>query len=312
MNSPKSINYETRPLKFTERKMLLATFARLCHKFGMPYQYIGFGGLAFTDFKLLHKELHIDNMHSIEGGEFSSERISFNNPYSFIKVYRELSTFALTKIDLMHKSIVWLDYDGDLDTYMFEDLELVLNKLPTGSMYLMTCNRQLKSSDSRLEYRVDEFREKFGALAPYELKAKNFTTSESYKTIRKMLLLQIKRIMDGRNKSQENVDFLQLFNIVYEENRGARMYTFGGLVAEKGTTINSLSLSDFSFIRTDETAYKIEIPNITFKEEMLINENIGSIQKIQDLEQKNIIDKASIDKYLEVYKFLPNFFDIRL
>ena len=77
MNSPKKINYETRPFKFTERKMLLSTFIRLSNKYESPYQYIGFGGLTFTDFKLFHKELHIEKMHSIEGGDFSTERLSF-------------------------------------------------------------------------------------------------------------------------------------------------------------------------------------------------------------------------------------------
>ena len=68
MNSPKYLNYETRPAKFTERKMLLSSFLRICNLYGGNYQYIGLGGVSFTDFKLFHKELHIDEMYSLEGG----------------------------------------------------------------------------------------------------------------------------------------------------------------------------------------------------------------------------------------------------
>ena len=54
MNSSKRLNYETRPAKFTERKMLLSSFLRICNLYGGNYQYIGLGGVSFTDFKLFH------------------------------------------------------------------------------------------------------------------------------------------------------------------------------------------------------------------------------------------------------------------
>lgn len=312
MNSPKKINYETRPFKFTERKMLLSTFARLCHRYETSYQYIGFGGLTFTDFKLLHKELHIEDMHSIEGGDFSIQRLSFNKPYSFIQIHKDLSTNALAKIDLSKKTIVWLDYDGDLDSYMFEDLSLLMNKLPIGSIYLMTCNKQLKSEETGDIYQVEEFKEKFGSMVPYNIKSKDFTSEESHKTIRRMLSTHIENIILGRNRNDEDIKFQQLYNIVYQENRGARMFTYGGVIVEKGTEISNLNLNDFPFLRTDESIYKIEIPNITFKEEIYINQHVGNEEKIEELRNKNIIEINDIDKYITVYKFLPNFFDVRV
>jgi hypothetical protein len=312
MNSPKKINYETRPFKFTERKMLLSTFIRLCNKYEDFYQYIGFGGLSFTDFKLFHKELHISNMHSIEGGDFSIDRLSFNNPYSFIKIYKEFSTSALTKIDLSKKSIIWLDYDGDLDNYMFEDLSILMNKLPIGSIYLMTCNKQLKSEKTGEIYQVEEFKEKFGSKVPFDIKSKNFSGEENHKTIRKMLLIHIENIIKGRNRNNENIKFQQLYNIIYQENRGAKMFTFGGIITEKETEFSTLNLSDLLFIRTDDNIYRIEVPNITFKEEVYINQHVGNDQKIDELKGKNIIDENDIDKYIAIYKFLPNFFDVRI
>ena len=67
MKSPTVLNYEIRPCKFAERRMLLASFARIIGVFKQQYQYVGFGGLSFTDFKLFHRELHINTMYSIEG-----------------------------------------------------------------------------------------------------------------------------------------------------------------------------------------------------------------------------------------------------
>lgn len=67
MKSPNILNYEIRPCKFVERRILLASLYQIVINMRQAYQYIGFGGLAFTDFKLFHKELSIDSMYSIEG-----------------------------------------------------------------------------------------------------------------------------------------------------------------------------------------------------------------------------------------------------
>lgn len=311
MNSSLKINYELRPCKFTERKMLVSTFSRICNHYKGGYQYVGFGGLSFTDFKLFHKELHIGKMYSVEGGDgISIERIKFNCPYSFIQIHHDFSTDTLTKIDVTQRSLVWLDYDGVLDNYIFEDLSLLMRQLPIGSIYLITCNRELKSDETGEEYTVDEFREKFGTLIPFEINAKDFTGGKNFMTIRRMLLNQINNIMDDRNKNGEQVKFIQLYNMLYQENRGAKMFTFGGVVVNNNLELEDLNLNDFAFIRNDEDVYKIQIPNLTFKEEIHINHHIPD--KISSLKSQNIVSEKDIEKYIEIYKFLPNFFDVRV
>jgi hypothetical protein len=290
--------------------MLLSTFARICHYYQGEYQYIGFGGLSFTDFKLFHKELHLEKMCSIEGGELSKERLEFNCPYSFIQIHKDLSTNVLSKIELNKQSLVWLDYDGVLDNYMFEDLSLLMRQLSVGSIYLITCNRELKSGETGEEYTVEQFKDKFGTIVPFDITTKGFSSAENHKTIRKMLSTQIETIMADRVRNEENVKFLQLYNILYQENRGARMFTFGGVITNTETQIEELNINDFHFIRTDKDIYKIDIPNLTFKEEIHINHHIPD--KIDTLKSTNIINDKDIDKYIAIYKFLPNFFDIRI
>ena len=76
MKSPNLFNYEIRPCKFVERRMLLASLYQIVINMRQEYQYIGFGGLMFTDFKLFHKELSVNSMYSIEGG-FTPEKLEF-------------------------------------------------------------------------------------------------------------------------------------------------------------------------------------------------------------------------------------------
>lgn len=309
MNSPKHLNYETRPVKFTERKMLLASLSKICNHYRGDYQYIGFGGVSFTDFKLFHKELNIDKLTSIEGGDFSAEKVQFNAPFSFIKIINDLSTNALKSINLQEKSLVWLDYDGTLDDYMFQDIQLLFSKLPEGSIYLITCNRELKSKGSGKEYSVSEFEDKFGNLVPFGIKKSDFAGENNYKTIKKMVSDVISQTLNSRNKTQkENLEFQQLYNLKYNENRGAKMFTFGGVITEKNYDKNNFDLDNFTFINTDNIAYNLKIPNLTLKEIELIN-NYFDDEK--NLLSKNIIELKDIKSYKKTYRYLPKFFDVR-
>lgn len=311
MNSPTKLNYEVRPCKFAERTMLLAALQTITNKFEGKYQYIGFGGLAFTDFKLFHRNLHIDIMHSIEGGNYSEKRLKYNSPYGFIQIHKGLSSMELTKIHFDNKTIVWLDYDGVIEDYTFSDLSLLIRKMPVGSVYIISCNRELKNQENSLYSSVEEFLSRFRELAPSGLKMTDLSASNDYKTIRKMLNKAVKNAVNDRNLYGEAVKFKLLFDIIYQENHGAKMYTFGGIILNQDYDDQQLEINDFPFIyKGDDDAYKIDVPNITLKESLLLNSCIGD----DDYEEKikDIITESNYNKYIKIYKYLPRFFDVRL
>ena len=90
------------------------------------------------------------------------------------------------------------------------------------------------------------------------------------------------------------------------------MYTFGGIITEEGKTIQELNLSDFDFIKEFEDPYKIKIPNLTSKEIDLINRNISNEEALEELINKKIVKRSEIDQHKQTYKYLPNFYDVRL
>lgn len=310
MNSARILNFETRPLKFTERKMLLACFARVCNYFNNDYQYIGFGGLAFTDFKLFHRELNINELVSIEGGDYGVERIEFNSPLSLIKIHNKLSSSALTSIDLFKRTIVWLDYDRTIEDYMFDDITILFNKLPVGSIYIMTCNRKLVDEKTGKNYSAESFREKYGSLGPYDIEGTALATEGNNKIIRRMLLNQIQRVIKDRNLACDSkLEFKQLFNILYQENMGAKMLTFGGLIIDDSIEYEKIGLSEFDFINNDENTTVISIPNLTRRESELIERYLD---KKDDLLAKKIISEEEFEAYVKIYKYIPHFHDIRI
>lgn len=310
MNSASLINYEIRPCKFVERKMLLVSFARIISMFKQNYQYIGFGGLAFTDFKLFHKELYINKMYSIEGGDYSLERLSINNPYSYISIKKGMSTEVLRSIDLSLPSIIWLDYDDVLSMTVFDDINIAFQALSHGSLFLISCNRQLRNNKGT-PYTPDELYDIFGTVIPIDLPNDCCSDQNTPNTIYKLLLYSCNKVIEDRNKLGANIKFVPLINIKYNEYRGARMYTFGGIILKKEFDESSLNVDDLEFIRTDQ-AYEISIPNLSFREKLYINQILGNDDKEKDVIDKGIISQQDLSDYKKSYRFMPNFYDVRI
>jgi hypothetical protein len=307
MNSPNLFNYETRPAKFTERKMLLAVLQNICQYYNEDYQYIGLGGVSFTDFKLFHKELNIGKMFSIEGGEdLNKERIQFNNPFSCIDLRFGLSSSILKDLDLTKKTVIWLDYDNDLDNFMFEDLAILFRKLPKGSVYIMTCNRQLKDKITGSEYEVETFKEKFNNLVSFDLKKSSFTAQNDYLTTKQMMTNLINRTINERDGSQ--LKFHQLFNFLYQETGGARMFSFGGVIESDNFDLANFNINRFDFIRQNDEPFRINLPILTSKEIMYINERLEDVKYFNN---SKIVAKKHFDRYSKIYKYLPNYLDVR-
>ena len=324
-----TINYETRPCKFVERRMLLASLSRILGTIrkGADYQYIGFGGCSFTDFKLFHRELHINKMISIEKEGYSDEKLEFNKPFQCVKILRGKSDEVLPRIDLSIPSVIWLDYDSKLEKYMFKDLETIFHTLPVGSVYIFSCNRELKKSNyEELEDQItseedrnspmspEELKCVFGDLTPFDIEPDACTPDKSNYTIKRMLDKRIGNIIAERNLSKdENINFRLLYNLIYQENRGAKMYTYGGVVCDDSISVDSIYFDDFDFIAKsiNDPAYKIDVPILTHREALVLNQVLFDKSKEQELIDAGIITQTALDKYKQIYKYCPSFHDVR-
>lgn len=308
MKSATVLNYETRPCKFAERRMLLASIARIMGVLKLKYQYIGFGGLSFTDFKLFHKELHIKEMYGIEA-KYEPNKLEFNKPYSCLNILHGQSSDQLSRIDLSKPSIVWLDYDNTLSMTFFTDIELVLREVPHGSIIIISCNRELKNGNT--PYTNEEFKEIYGSLVPYDITENCCADVNSNETIKRMLEGYCHRIIKERNSIGDNLSFIPLYNIKYAEYRGARMFTYGGIVLSSECEKDDLNIDGFDFISTIQP-YEINIPNLTYREASYLNQILDIEEREKELIDKRILTATEVEKYKRIYRFLPHFYDVRL
>ncbi len=313
MRSPELFNYELRPCKFAERRILLASLYRIVGVLKCEYQYIGFGGLTFTDFKLFHKELNINQLYSIESC-FSPAKLEFNKPFSCITILHGMSSHMLLKADLDKPSIVWLDYDGCLTMDVFTDISILFNALPHGSVYIMTCNRQLQNNDvdPQRPYTKEELNMEFPGLIPFDLKESCCAEMNTPFTIKTMVYSFCTKILHERNGLENShLRFKPLYNIKYKERQGAGMYTYGGIILDEKFNDDDIYFSEFEYLNKDNP-FEIDIPNLTHKEALYLNQIINIEKKEQEFIERGIVKNKDLVKYKQFYKYMPNYYDVRL
>lgn len=329
--SATSINYEIRPCKFVERRMFLASLSRILGAIrqGKDYQYIGFGGCSFTDFKLFHRELQIDKMISIEGDAYSNFKLDYNKPFNCIDIRRGQSYEVLPQIDISIPSVIWLDYDGVLKDYMFTDIETIFYTVPAGSIFIFSCNRELKRGnynelDDTYESKInternqalspEELKVVFGDLVPFNIDKDACASEKSYVVIKRMLDKKINSVLKDRFESKgEMLQFKLLYNIKYKEKGGAKMYTYGGFVCNDIINMESVYIDDFDFIikKDNDPIYTIDVPILTHKEAILLNQYMFDEKKERLLIEKEIVSEKDLKNYKKIYKYCPSFHDVR-
>jgi hypothetical protein len=310
--SGNSINYDLRTAKSVERRMISTTVKELFKVVKYKSRrYIGMGSTYFTDFKLFHKELHIDNMISIELEESLKKRVEFNKPFSSIKIKIGKTTDVLPFLEWnLSNDFVWMDYDEKLQYDYFNDIEIIFSNISLGSIYIMTCNKQLNNYSGNIEY----FKEKFGELVPNGISNIQFNGEKDMFLIRQMLLNKINQVLKYRNYTlpeEEHLIFRQLFFFVYKD--GAPMISYGGYVDLKNNPfdLSNFNLDKFDFIKTSDEFYRIDPPIITHKEISLLNSCLpSSIKKYNNTSKINFIPEKDRKNFKELYKFLPTYMDV--
>lgn len=311
--SYQKINYSLRPSKSIERKMLAEAMQRMsCFGRLGAYRYVGFGSTYFSDFKLFHKLLGIKKMVSIEEDESNQDRFKFNRPFSCVRMEFGKSTSVLPKLSWREKNIVWLDYDGMLNSDVLNDVSFCCTNLQSGSMLLVSVNAHPERIDNsvppelRPDKRLDLLKERVGEeKVPIDIVGTNLGDWGTAETYRRIISNEIKETLLQRNGARKNpIVFEQLFNFHYAD--GAKMLTIGGIVFrdDQRDVFEKCAFAQMDFVRFDKTVYPIEPPNLTFREIHYIDRYLPSRISMLSL---GGLPKDDIKKYSQLYRYFPTF-----
>ncbi len=320
----RKLNYITRPSKHIERKIFVDVL-RCLSKIGYnipKYHYVGFGSYYYADFILFNRHLSITDMTCLENDKDIKKRMEFNKPFKFIDLKIEDCGKFITKIDKSKRYIVWLDFEKKLNKTILVNIKSLIHSLKDGSLFIITVNADSKEM-SGLEFANEAISSEFNKkqidllyqksseeLNPFcgEIKRNDVSPKNLPSLYSKTIKNAIINALIARSGESS---FYQLFNYIYQD--GARMLTFGGIIDSnnKETIINESLSGIKKYINYDEIPTKIELPSLTLKEKIYLDQNIEKNDKIKgglsglpfELSSEELLN------YLKFSKHYPTFYE---
>ena len=317
MASADYINFATRPNKAVERKVVFDGLLQLARKLPFAeYRYIGFGALWFVDFVMAHHRLSIQDMVSIEGDDYVASRAEFNRPFACVSVEHGESETVLPQLQLEEKrALVWLDYDTSLDGPVLRDLATLCQRVPLGSVLMVTINAHkgsLPDADGEgmpLEGLEERLRHVAGDLIPTPLPMRATQRSEYPAFLAGVLFRHIRRRL--RRAGRETAHVVPVFNIVYADN--APMTTIGVVVADDdGSAEVRGVISDGSGgpFADENSQLVIDVPPLTYREKMALDQLLPRDDPPpEDMLQKLgfRLKPSQVRAYHRFYRYYPTF-----
>lgn len=317
--------YHLRPNKYVDRQLFTKTLSSLASIYNIAeYHYIGFGSYLFDDFKLLHHQLNIKKMTSLESDPQMYKRATFNLPYNCISIINTTSTDFITSFEPQTENyIFWLDYTSPKDIgKQFSDIATLLDKTNCYDIIKVTLNANPASlspndchGDALHIKRLDELKSRLGEnVVPCNIDL-NDMTAENYPVT---LLKCLKRLIDNTlTPSEYDMRyFLPILSTVYQD--GQKMVTLTGIIVDSVEEENKIreNLEKLEFISLSwEKIANINIPNLSIKEIIEINKllpNDDALKLIRDQFPFIFQSKGQDESYITYYKYYPNFHHFNL
>ncbi|MGI2146656.1 O-methyltransferase [Shewanella frigidimarina] len=319
-NSGQKINYSLRPSKNIERKMMRDMFQKVGYFSRLSdYSYIGFGAKYFEDFSLFHKTLHIDTLISIEGDNNNRQRYDFNKPFKCIDIKFGMSTDVLPTLNYDGKVIVWLDYDSRFNNKMLSDLNILVEKVKSGSIISLSYNSETYNDQDlglldghQLTYK-DKFTELVGGdNIPSSFDERGWHNHGNFcKFIRSAIITTLQQSIKERNDGSEvndSIDFKQIMYFRYADGQKMTTLSFVIYKSLEKDKINACRFEDLYFHRNSDVAYDIKVPNFTLKEIRHLNENMP-LDNDTSLNKK-VFSAKDVEIFKDNYKYFPSYTEI--
>jgi hypothetical protein len=302
------INYNLRPAKNVERKMMVEALRRLDRVTDLrSYRYVGFGSPYFADFSLIHKQLDLRTMVSIERNVQDAERFEFNKPYNSVEIVYGEASEVLPSLDWVQKSIVWLDYDSPLDPSMLGDIEGVIAKAAPWTVLIVTLD--VEPLDE-IKARAMELERRLPGLVPPGLTGEILGDWGTARVTHGVVCERIDQAVSARNVGKAlalQIDFRSLFHFRYRD--GARMLTVGGILlpGDGAEHFDGCSFNELHYVSVTREPYEIVVPKLTYRELDHLDTQLPAI--LPDAINRKGVPVEDADNYARLYRYFPRFVD---
>ena len=246
-----------------------------------------------------------------------TNRYIFNKPYGHIRnIFKELN-LALDDIewDKNCNSIIWLDFDTFLENDQLNGLEKTLMNSQRGDLIIFSTSMG-DDADLRKES-LDEIRKENKNRIGSDVTIKECDNKEIPLTIRKIVKETVENAISKKNNTlpEDSKPYrtLDVFDCTYAD--GMRMYTYAMIVYCESDDIDSKyfpkkQLENNTWFFNEKKPYNIYVPALTHKEICFINQLIPQNNLEEIATMLPFINKNSIKRYIEIWRYYPNFFEV--
>jgi len=326
-----TVAYNLRRNKFVERQLFMELLLRFSRWREIDnYLYIGFGGVYFEEFKLLHTRFNIRKMISLEQESWMLARQELNIPYGCITPFHLSSGDLVVEIDAYRNLgdasniLIWLDYTvpSELPTQLSEVRSLV-SKLENGDVLKVTFSlatawlNKGPSENPPLVNRLENLRSKLGSAYLAEGISIDDVTNDRLPDV---YLNAFKRKIAEALTENSKLDFLPLGCYTYSD--GTPMLTITGALVdatEQTSFAERLGLANLSFASPQWEIHRIEVPDMSLRERLEIDKKLDgktADQIATELPFRFEEDpEESLDlirNYLKLYRFYPNYHRVQI
>lgn len=304
------VNYEFRPAKQVERRMLIDALQMLGEG-GFPireYSYTGMGSVYFIDFILFHRLLGIDRMMSVEYDNSIEKRINFNRPFEFIDIQISPVGDVIPSLSSDQKHILWLDYDDIISRNQLQDIALASTYLTGGSIFLVTIDVEPPTKTDRPKDWKEYFLSEAGDYLDRKTPVAAFAKSELPKRNVELVNSALKAGLVGRS----DVEFIPIFNFLYKDSH--QMITVGGMFGGKTEKrkIRGSAIADAFYYRPSlrQEPCVIHVPLLTRKERQYLDGLMPYDDSFSPTDFE--ITSELLSAYREIYRFCPSYAELLL
>jgi hypothetical protein len=267
--------YHLRTNKAVDRLLLIELLRAMRPNPG-AFNYYSLGGPFLEDLRVMDHYFPSALLCSVEKNLQTFNRQEFNRFNSKLRIERQsLGEFLNHTYVQGDRDVFWLDYT-DCKYTRFEEFEVVLKKVPPGSVVRLTLRAEPDLDLTALQERLAEdviarirsdmervFQEEFAKVLPHP-PAGAFASPVDYA---RMVQLMIRRAAStALDTPGSEVDFLHVHSMRYDDQ--TQMLSTTGVVCEKArlaatrTMLESVRFADFDW----NEPHQINIPALSVKE----------------------------------------------
>lgn len=231
---------------------------------------------------------------------------NFNKPLSEIELIPKSVSEAIEDLPLSDNNFVWLDYDGQIEPYMINDLNEIIKKTLATSLIAITYNSGIASRyKSKQEIYIEKCEKEY----------RDFRTQDDTKKFDKdnysELALEIcehylmTKLQDYNNFYKRKMKFEKISNIKYQD--GAKMNTIIWVLVDEAQLDSGLLIEK---LRQCEISGDV---NLTMQVLTLYEKQC--LDRCNEKDKANLIkqmgiDQSTIDKYYKYSKYIPEYTEV--